>query len=298
MTLASAMNTVFKSTRERGFLKSTLAVSAVLILAFWVFVAIFAPLIAPYSERTFFHDNSFLPPGVGGVLGSDYLGRDILSRLMYGASRTLGLAFIATLIGVVGGCAAAVFRGKVDMLLSRFVDLAISFPSTMLALVIITGAGSSVPVLLLTVGFIEGVRIFRTVRAVATDLSVMDYMDIARLRGESFGWMIFREILPNASGPLLVEVGIRFTYTILFLSALSFLGLGLQPPMADWGGMVRENMQAMLLGSPAALIPAAAIASVTISVNMLVDLYSKDSRPNTGQTVLKEETTSPLKAQR
>lgn len=251
---------------------------AILILGFWVLIAVLAPFIAPYNEAAFVHDGVFLAPGKAGLLGSDYLGRDILSRLMYGASRTLGLAVAATvigmLLGVLLGFSAVVLPKGADAVLGRFNDLAISLPSTMLALVIITGAGSSVLVLVLTVGFVEAMRIYRTARALAVGIVAMDYLEVARLRGEGFWWIIGREILPNVSKPLFVEAGIRFTYSILFLSSLSFLGLGLQPPLADWGGMVRENMTALLLKSPAALIPAAAIASVTLAVNFLIDKIS------------------------
>ena len=249
--------------------------AAALVLVLWIAIALVGPLVAPYSEAAFAHDDSFLPPGTAGLLGSDTLGRDILSRLLFGARRTLALSFLAATIamtaGVAFGFTAALLQGKVDFVLSRLDDTALSLPTTMLALVVISGLGISTAVLVITVGLIEATRVFRVARAIATDICSAEYIDVARVRGEHAGWIIFREILPNAISPLFVEGGIRFTYSMLLLSALSFLGLGIQPPEADWGAMVRENMAGLLLGSTAPLIPAAAIASVTISVNVIMD---------------------------
>ncbi len=247
----------------------------IVILAFWIAVALVGPIFAPHGEGELLVNDSFAPIGSVGMFGGDYLGRDVLSRLLFGARRTLGLAGLVTVcafaIGVGLGFLAAIARGFVDTLLSRANDALMAFPSLILALIVIAALGSSVPVLIGTVTLIEATRIFRVARSLAMDILVMDFVDVARARGEGAWWIMRREIMPNAVAPLAAEFGIRYTYAILFISALSFLGLGIQPPDADWGVMVRENLQGLLFGSAAPLIPAAAIATVTIAINLVVD---------------------------
>lgn len=242
-------------------------------------VCLAAPWLAPYDEGTILTDDSFVPPGDGMLLGGDFLGRDIASRLLYGARVTLSLALaisvLAFLIGCAAGFLAAVRRGWVDTALSRLVDALISFPAIMIALIVITGLGSSFGVLIVTIALIDSTRVFRVARALGMDIAVQDYVEAARARGEKLGWIMWHELLPNALAPLAAEFGIRFTYAILFISALSFLGLGVQPPHADLGVMVKENMQGLLYGSYAPIYPALCIAVVTVSVNLLVDWYLK-----------------------
>lgn len=247
------------------------------IIGFWTFIAVFGPLFAPHQESDIFTDVSFGAWGEEGLLGTDYLGRDILSRCLYGARMTMGLALMATLIsftlGIGSGFTAAVLGGWTDNVMSRVNDAVMAFPSIILALLVIAALGTSLPILVLTVAIIDATRVFRLSRALAMDVSVMDFVDVARARGENLWWITVREILPNTLAPLSAEFGIRFTYAILFISALSFLGLGLQPPAADWGVMVRENLQGLLLGSTAALIPAGAVASLTVGINLIVDWF-------------------------
>ena len=242
-------------------------------------VCLAAPWLAPYDEGTILTDDSFVPPGNDLILGGDFLGRDLASRLLYGARVTLSLALaisaLAFLIGCATGFLAAVQRGWVDTLLSRLVDALISFPAIMIALIVISGLGSGFGVLIVTIALIDSTRVFRVARALGMDIAVQDYVEAARARGEKLGWIMWHELLPNALAPLAAEFGIRFTYAILFISALSFLGLGVQPPHADLGVMVKENMQGLLYGSYAPIYPALCIAVVTVSVNMLVDWYLK-----------------------
>jgi peptide/nickel transport system permease protein len=174
-------------------------------------------------------------------------------------------------VGVLLGFLSAIAGGWIEGLISRVNDVLLAFPSLILALIVIAALGTSLSVLVLTVALIEATRVFRVARALGMDIVAMDYIEAARARGEGFWWIMWREILPNAMSPLAAEFGVRFTYSILFVSALSFLGLGVQPPDADWGVMVKENLQGLLFGSMAPLIPAAAIASVTIAINLLVD---------------------------
>lgn len=258
-----------------------MAVVALLVLAGFVFIMLFAPFVAPYGEGQILTNESFAQPGNGMLLGSDFLGRDILSRLIYGTRLTLSVALaislLAFLIGSAFGFLAAVLRGTADAVMSRIVDALISFPAIMVALIVVTSLGSSFTVLIITVALIDATRVFRVSRALGMEIVVQDYIEAARVRGEGLGWIMWHEILPNAFGPLAAEFGIRFTYAILFISALSFLGLGVQPPHSDLGLMVKENYQALLFGRLTPLYPAICIAVVTISVNMLIDWFLKST---------------------
>lgn len=245
------------------------------VLIFWIVVALLGPWLAPFGEGDIISLESFAFPPEAGLLGTDYFGRDLLSRVLHGARMTLGVALaaalLAFLIGITLGFFAAVLGRWVDQAISRVVDALLSFPSIILALIVISGLGPALPVIIATVALIESTRVFRLARALATDVLVMDFVDAARARNEGPLWIMFREVLPNVTGPLLGEFGLRFVYAILTISALSFLGLGVQPPAADWGVMVKENIQGLHYGSSAALVPALAIASVTLSVNFIVD---------------------------
>ena len=253
------------------------AVVCVALLGFYILVALTAPWIAPHGEGQILSNESFAPADETFLMGGDFLGRDIVTRLIFGMRLTLSVAFAIALMAFFAGCTfgflAAIVGGVFDTILSRFVDALIAFPSIMLALILIAALGPSVPVLIVTVAFIDSTRVFRVARALAMDIVVQDYIEAARLRGEHFNWIMWREILPNALPPLAAEFGIRFTYAILFISALSFLGLGVQPPHSDLGVMIKENMQGMLYGSFAPLYPALGIASITITINLLVDWY-------------------------
>lgn len=257
------------------------AIVCLCVIGVAAFIAIFAPLIAPYDEGTILTNESFASPGNGMLLGSDYLGRDIASRLGFGIRTTLSVALaisvIAFLIGSALGFFAAIMGGWTDTVVSRTVDALISFPAIMIALIVVSSLGSTFLVLIVTVAIIDSTRVFRVARALGMDIVVQDYIEAARVRGEGTGWIIWHELLPNAMGPLAAEFGIRFTYAILFVSALSFLGLGVQPPHSDLGLMVKENMQGLLYGSFSPLYPALAIAMVTVSTNILVDWYLKST---------------------
>ena len=239
-----------------------------------VLVAILAPWIAPYGNGQVVGD-VWAPASDKVWLGTDNLGRDLLSRMIYGARITLTIAGAATALsftmGSTLGFVAAVTGGPLDQWLSRGVDLLMAIPTLIFALVVLSVLPSSVTVLVLVLGILDSTRVFRLSRAVAVDINVMDFVEAARLRGEKTSWIVFSEILPNALTPLVSELGLRFIFAVLFLSALSFLGLGVQPPDADWGAMVKENKEGIVFGIPAALIPAAAIGVLTISVNLVAD---------------------------
>ena len=240
----------------------------------YFFCAIFASLIAPYGVAEVVGD-VWEPSSAEHLLGTDNIGRDLLSRMIFGGQTTIFIASAATLLsfttGSILGFTAAVTGGWVDQALSRFIDLIISLPTLIFALVVLSVMPVTVPVLIVLMGLLDSTRVFRLARAVAVDINVMDYVEAARLRGEKVGWIIFREILPNALSPLVAEMGLRFIFMVLFVSTLSFLGLGIQPPAADWGGIVKENKDGIVYGIPAALVPAIAIATLAISVNLVAD---------------------------
>lgn len=250
------------------------ALVGLILSAIFLFMAVFAPWIAPYREGQIVGD-VWEPMSSQFWLGTDNLGRDLSSRMIYGARVTIFIAGMATLLsfflGSILGFTAAVIGGWFDQLTSRFVDLMMSIPTLIFALVVLSVLPGTIVTLIVVMGLLDATRVYRLARAVAVDINVMDYVEAAKLRGEGRTWVIFREILPNALTTLIAELGMRFIFAILFLSALSFLGLGVQPPESDWGGMVKENKEGIVFGIPAALIPAAAIAILAISVNLVAD---------------------------
>lgn len=273
MTATATPVKVSAYTRFVAMLSPGARIAAVVLLLLLA-AALLAPWIAPYGENEIVGEfwESF---SARSWLGTDQLGRDLLTRLIYGAQNTFLIAGAATLLsftmGGFLGFIAAVSGGAVDSLLSRLNDMMMAIPTLIFALVILSVMPSSLIVLILVMGVLDSTRVFRLSRAVAVDIAVFDFVEAARLRGERTFWIISREILPNALSPLFAEFGLRFAFAVLFLSTLSFLGLGIQPPEADWGNMVRDNRDGIIYGIPAALIPAAAIAMLTISINLIVD---------------------------
>jgi peptide/nickel transport system permease protein len=244
------------------------------VIAVYVIVAVFAPAIAPFAEREVV-GAQFLPWDSTHLLGTDNLGREMFSRLVYGARNTVGIAFATTvlafLVGSLLGLMAATLGGWVDQALSRFVDVLMAIPALIFQLLLLTILGTSIINLILVIALIDATRVFRLARAVAANIVVMDYIEAARLRGEGLWHLIRREILPNAAAPLVAEFGLRFCFVFLSISALSFLGLGIQPPTADWGSMVRDNATLITFGDITPLLPAGAIALLTVAVNFVVD---------------------------
>ncbi len=268
----------------------------ILVIILYSIVAIFAGAIAPYGQAEILGAANVLPggdPALGGnpdyPLGTDNIGRDILSRLIYGAQNTVGIAFVTTLlafvIGVTLGFLAATLGGWLDQLLSRGVDVLMAIPSLIFALLLMTIASVWAPRLgipltffmVVIIAVIDSTRVYRLARAVALNIVVMDYIEAAKLRGEGLGYLVFREILPNATAPLLAEFGLRFCFVFLTIAALSFLGVGIQPPLADWGTMVRDLApfinfaQFAPLAAVTPLLAAGAIALLTVAVNFVVD---------------------------
>jgi peptide/nickel transport system permease protein len=255
--------------------------TAPLTAAFGMFViftyaiaGIFAPWIAPYGEAEII-SSAFAVADSNMLLGADQLGRDMFSRLIYGTRNSVGLALTATTLafftGAFLGLLAAAKGGWIDNLLGRLADVIMSIPSLIFALLMLSIFGPSMPVIIIAVSIIYTPRVFRLTRAVAGDVVVMDYIEAAKLRGEGTWYLIRREILPNSTAPLIAEFGLEFCFVFLLVAGLSFLGLGIQPPTADWGSMVRENATLISFGEITPLIPAAAIALLTVGVNFVVD---------------------------
>jgi peptide/nickel transport system permease protein len=244
------------------------------VIAIYILVAVFAPVLAPYPEREVV-GAQYLPWNADHIFGTDKLGRDMFSRLIYGARNTVGIAFLTTalafLVGSVLGLWAALAGGWIDQILSRLVDALMAIPALIFSLLLLTIFGTSVTTLVLVIAAVDATRVYRLARSVAQGIVVMDYIEAARLRGEGTGYLVTREILPNAMAPLVAEFGLRFCFVFLAISALSFLGLGIQPPTADWGSMVRENATLITFGDITPLLPAGAIALLTVAVNFVVD---------------------------
>lgn len=258
-----------------GFRVNAVGLAGFAVILFWAVIALFAPLLIPHSVGAMVDGDYFGPMRPGLWLGSDYLGRDMLSRVLMGARYTVGISLAAVTIacvsGVVLGMTAAVLRGPVDMVLSRLLDALNSIPSKLFGLMVVAAVGSSIPVLILTMSVIYIPGAYRFSRSLAVNIDTMDFITVARIRGEKLPYLIGAEILPNIIGPVLADLGLRFVFIVLLLSGLSFLGLGVQPPYADWGALVRENIGGLSFAAPAVIVPSLAIASLTISVNLLID---------------------------
>ena len=250
------------------------ATIGLVVIAIFFLSAAFAPLIAPYGLGEVV-GKVWEPASEKSLLGTDNIGRDLLTRMIYGGRTTLFVAGAATALsfamGSVLGFMAVVVGGWFDVALSRLVDLIMSIPGLIFALVILSVLPASLIVLISVMAFLDATRVYRLSRSVAESINVMDFIEVARLRGERTRWIVLHEILPNALSPLVSELGLRFVFMVLYLSTLSFLGLGVQPPSTDWGAMVKENSDGLVYGIPAALVPAAAIATLAVSVNLVAD---------------------------
>ncbi|MBP1860306.1 ABC transporter permease [Rhizobium herbae] len=258
-----------------GYRFSWVGMIGLSIMLFWGIIALIAPHIIPHPVGEIVDEDYFGAISSRFWLGSDYLGRDMLSRILMGARYTVGISLaavsIACFCGVVLGMTAAVVGGWLDAALSRFLDAMNSIPGKLSGLVVVAAVGSSITVLIVTLAVIYTPGAYRFARALAVNINTMDYITVARTRGEGIFYIIRSEILPNITGPVLADLGLRFVFIVLLLSGLSFLGLGVQPPYADWGALVHENVGGLPFGAPAVIVPSLAIASLTISVNLLID---------------------------
>lgn len=252
-----------------------------IVLVVWLVVAVFAPWIAPHDPAAFVSEESFASAGGGALLGTDYLGRDTFSRLLVGARLTLGMSLCGTIlamaIGGFLGVFAALLGGWVDALISRTFDVILSLPKIIVGLVAVAALGSSFTVIVSVVTIVYSSGVFLVARSLGDSMRELDFIRAARLRGEGHLWIIFGEILPNIYVPLATDFAVRLGYAVLFISSLSFLGLGVQPPAADWGALAKENLSGLLSGSWASVWPAIAVASVTVSLSFIVDHFGDRS---------------------
>ena len=272
------------SLRARNVLKKAPFTAWIGMVVFMIYliVAVFAPFFAPYGEAEVFAV-PYAPWSDEHILGTDQIGRDIFSRLIFGARNTMGIAlattFLSFLLGGSLGLIAALDRSILDQFLSRAVDVLMAIPSLIFALMLLSIFGSTVMSLIIIIAVLDSTRVFRLTRSVSVGVVVMDYIEVARLRGENRLWVMRHEILPNILPPLIAEFGLRFCFVFLTIAALSFLGLGIQPPTADWGTMVRENASLIqfaaydITAALTPLLPAAAIALLTVAVNFIVDWF-------------------------
>ncbi|MDP2699845.1 ABC transporter permease [Thalassospira sp.] len=258
-----------------GYRFNRLGLCAAIVILFWIMVALFAPLILPHPVGKIVDYDFYGPVSSAFPLGTDYLGRDMLSRILMGTRYTVGISvvavFLACSIGVCLGMTAAVTGGWFDTIFSRLMDALNSIPSKLFGLVVVSGVGSSIPALIMTLTVIYAPSSYRFARSLSVNVNTMDFITVARTRGEGTFYLIISEIFPNILRPVLADFGLRFVFIVLLLSGLSFLGLGVQPPHADWGALVRENVGGLSYGAPAVIFPSLAIASLTISVNILID---------------------------
>ncbi|WP_233093002.1 ABC transporter permease [Paracoccus sp. IB05] len=265
----------FPTPRRLGYRLNLVGMISAAVALTWAVIAVIAPWLTPYGPGEVVDFDYFGPISEQFWLGSDYLGRDMLSRILVGTRYTVGISLAAVLIacftGVVLGMTAAVIGGWYDTILSRFLDALTSIPSKLFGLVVVAGIGSSIPVLIGVLAVIYTPGAYRFARALSVNINTMEYVTAARARGERTLYLIRHEILPNITGPVLADMGLRFVFIVLLLSGLSFLGLGVQPPNSDWGSLVRENIGALSFGAPAVIMPSIAIATLTISVNLLID---------------------------
>ena len=247
------------------------------VIVVYLLVALFTPWIAPYGEAQVVSESSFDPWNSQFILGTDQLGRDMFSRLLYAGRNTIFISLVTTvlafILGVGLGILAALKRGWFDEIMGRLVDVLMAIPALIFALIVLTIVGSSIVNLILIIAVLDATRVFRLSRAVSMNIAMMEYVEIATSRGESLLWIVIREVLPNIMPTLLAEFGLRFCSVFLTISALSFLGLGIQPPTADWGSMVRDNASLLTYGDITPLIPAGAIALLTVATNFVVDRF-------------------------
>jgi peptide/nickel transport system permease protein len=243
-----------------------------------VLVALVGPLVAPYSPTEFVGiPNS--PPSGDAVFGTDALGRDVLSRFLYGGRTVLWLSAAATLLGVtlgvIVGLVAAYARNWLDDVLMRGNDVLLAFPQIIFVLLAVSALGPKLWLIVLTVGLTHAPRVARVIRGAALEIVERDFVKSAEVVGEARWRIVFAEVLPNVTSPLLVEVGLRMTYSIGLIAGISFLGFGLQPPDADWGLMINENRLSITVQPWAVLLPVIAIGLLTIGTNLITDGLSR-----------------------
>ncbi len=272
--------------KGRGFIRLALATTAgrigLPIVLLHITLALIGPWLAPYSPTEFHYSNventvlhQLEAPSFEFWLGTDQFGRDVLSRVMSGATSLIAVSLAGALLGIslgtIVGMSSGYKGGKVDEVVMRVMDGLMSFPTLLMALLVLTTLGSSSVNIAVTIGVVNMPRVARVMRSTMLTLKEMEFVQSARLRGEPTLYIIFREILPNTMPTLVVELSVRMSYAILVVSSLGFLGLGVQPPSPDWGLMLAQSRQFLVQAPWVALAPASAVASLVVGVNLLAD---------------------------
>jgi peptide/nickel transport system permease protein len=237
-------------------------------------IALFGPLVAPHSPTEFVAvPNS--GPSAKALFGADALGRDVFSRWLHGGLTVIWLSLAATLVGIIGGTVvglvAAYARNWLDDALMRANDVLLSFPQIIFVLLAVSAIGPKLWLIVLTVGFTHAPRVARVMRGAGQEVVERDFIKAAEVVGEKRWRIVFGELLPNVTSPLLVELGLRMTYSIGLVAGVSFLGFGLQPPNADWGLMIYENRLSISIQPWAVFLPVLAIGLLTVGTNLITD---------------------------
>jgi peptide/nickel transport system permease protein len=253
-------------------------VVGLVLTGFVLLTAVVGPLVTPYSSSEFV-TSDFSPPDGHFLLGGDALGRDVLSRVLDGGWVLLVMAVAATAFGIiVGGAAgvsAAYLRGRTDGLIMRTVDVILAFPQLVFALLLVSIIGPKLWLIVVAVGFSHAPAVARVLRSATLDVSERDFVKSIELEGVTPARIMVREILPNLVSPLMVEIGLRLTYSIVVMAGLSFLGFGQQPPAPNWGTMINENRLGMTVNAWGVIVPAALIAVLTIGTNTFTDAIAR-----------------------
>lgn len=260
---------------------SRVATIGLILVLFWILVAILAPVIAPYSPSAQDGQAVNKAPSAAHLLGTDHLGRDLLSRLIYGSRTILTLAplsvLAAVIVGTFLGLLGGYYGGLIDEVVMRILDAIMAFPTILLYLIIISAIGASAVNVVIAITFVGAPGIARLVRSLTLDIRVRDYIAAARLRGESPFYVMFAEILPNARGPLIIDSMLRVGYAVFAIGTLGFLGLGLPPPTPDWGGMIANARKFIWVNPWGVLWPTLSIASLVVGLNLFADGLREES---------------------
>lgn len=288
------MNATTEATSDRqrpvwyAILASKEGLIGIILLLFVLLLIIAGPWLAPYPSDQLATARSLSGPSLQHPLGTDQLGRDVFSRFLAGGATVVFIPMVANLLGfILGGTIGLLgvyYGGRIDELLARLFDLMIALPSLLLTLILIAGMGSSWPALIMTIALVTAPRAGRVVRGAAQVVAAQDYVLAARLRGESIWRVMAVEILPNAVAPIVAIFSLYLTYAIIAVSTLSFLGLGAQPPSSDWGLMIADSRQFLVVNPWATLVPAAAIAVLAISFTMLSDAVGREVAGEQGES--------------
>ena len=271
----------------RRLLKRPAALVGTVIFCFFLFLAVFGPWVAPYDYQKQDGTLRLATPSLSHPFGADQYGRDILSRVIVGTRNIFLIGGVGTLVAVVIGTAIGLFSGYVggaiDEVVMRLLDVLLSFPSLLLALVLLSTAGPSNLNIVLVVAILYVPMVARVVRSMVLDLKNKEFVESARVRGETRSYVLFREILPNSLPPLMVEASMRFSYSIFLVASLGFLGLGVQPPSPDWGLQINEARNFFQIAPHVLLFPACTIAVLVIATSLMSDGLRQIMLPGGGR---------------